>query len=83
VWPADIGPLGPCKPEPAEVFDRRLTKFLAASRPVEILDSQHEASSAGSRRGYGEGPRMANVEKAGGRRGKATAHWHRGVSNGS
>jgi hypothetical protein len=42
--PADIGPFDPVEPEPTEVFDRRLTKLLATPRPVEILDSQHEAS---------------------------------------
>src|SRR5581483_11477077 len=77
--PADVGPLVPVEPEPAEVVELSPLRAGDHARPVDVLDAQDE-SSARAARGEPRDERRrdrAEMEVAGRRRGEATAVHYR------
>ncbi len=63
----------PVEAEPEEVFERGVDEFGATAGGVEIFDSENDspAGRAGAAVGEGKGPRVAEMEMAGGRGGEA------------
>ena len=76
---ADVGPLAPLQPEPAQVFDRRGGELRSAAAGIEVFGAIDERARRGAGRGEGERAGVTDVQIAGRGRGYPSAGHQSGL----